>query len=266
MGMKKPLFIVVAGDGINCERETAAALNTAGATASIVHVNDVLAAPEMLRSADGFAIPGGFSFGDELGSGQIMALKMKYRLGEAFYSMVRAQKPIIGICNGFQVLVKLGLLPFPDAPQRVTALASNQQGAFIDRWVRLKVEDSVCHWTSGMPKREIELPIRHGEGRIVFAAGQEDDVYRRLQRQRQIPLTYSEDVNGSFGRIAALTDPSGCVLGLMPHPEAFVSADTYRHPAMMKRELQQNHPISGDGLVIFRQILSVMTDKPRMTG
>lgn len=266
MSLKKPLFVVVAGDGINCERETATALQIAGAAASIVHVNDLLAAPEMLRSADGFAIPGGFSFGDELGSGQIMALKMKYRLGDAFYSMVRAQKPIIGICNGFQVLVKLGLLPFPDVDQRVTALAANRQGAFIDQWVRLKVEDSVCLWTSGLDRREIELPIRHGEGRIVFAAGQEEDVYRRLQRQRQIPLTYSEDVNGSFGRIAALTDPSGCVLGLMPHPEAFVSADTYRHPAKMRREGEQKQPVSGDGLSIFRQIVSVMTDKPRMTG
>src|SRR4051812_35674067 len=147
--MKNPLFIIVAGDGINCERETARAVELAGGSAKIIHINDLLDAPEILKSADGLAIPGGFSFGDELGSGQIMALKIRHRLNEAFYGLVRQKKPVIGICNGFQVLVKLGLLPYPDAKERIIALAPNEQGQFINRWVEMDVKESVCLWTKG---------------------------------------------------------------------------------------------------------------------
>ena len=247
----KPLFIVMAGDGINCERETAAALELAGGTAKIVHINDLLETPQTLATAEGLAIPGGFSFGDELGSGQILALKIRHKLGDAFFKMTEKQKPVIGICNGFQVLVKLGLLPFPDEKNRRVALAANESGQFIDRWVTLDVNPkSVCLWTQGLPLSSLELPIRHGEGRIVFRAGEEKDIYQTLLRQGQIPLTYTEDVNGSYGRIAALTDPSGSVLGLMPHPEAYVSAMTYKSscPPMDK----------GDGLFIFENIVRLL--------
>ena len=245
----KPLFIIVAGDGINCERETAAALVQAGGDSKIVHINDLLENPKMLEAAEGLAIPGGFSFGDELGSGQIMALKIRHKLGSAFFNMVEKKKPVIGICNGFQVLVKLGLLPFPAETERRVALAANESGKFIDRWVSLDVNPkSVCLWTKDLPLSSLELPIRHGEGRIVFRSGEEETIYQTLVRQGQIPLTYKEDVNGSHARIAALTDPSGIVLGLMPHPEAFVSQITYRSS-------QQNTAAKGDGLFIFENIV-----------
>ena len=250
MTKKNPLFLVMAGDGINCERETAAALELAGASVKIVHINDLLEAPQMLAAVQGLAIPGGFSFGDELGSGQILALKIRHGLGDAFFRMVEDKKPIIGICNGFQVLVKLGILPFPSDSERKLALASNESGRFIDRWVTLDVNaQSVCHWTKELPFDSFELPIRHGEGRIVFRKGQEDDMYQTLVEQGLIPLTYTEDVNGSYGRIAALTDPSGMVLGLMPHPEAFVSKITYRKTG------QQS---DGDGLLIFKNIVRIL--------
>jgi phosphoribosylformylglycinamidine synthase len=246
--MKKPLFIVVAGDGINCERETAQAFELAGGAARIAHVNDLADAPEILKSADGLAIPGGFAFGDELGSGQIMALKIRHRLGEAFSGLVRRQRPVIGICNGFQVLVKLGLLPYPDAEERMIALAPNEQGQFINRWVDLKVEKSVCLWTEGLEQKQISLPIRHGEGRIVFRS--EDD-YRKVVREGLVPLTYTEEVNGSHGRIAGLTDPSGAVLGLMPHPEAFVFQATNASP-------QRHFEGKGDGIAVFENIMRVL--------
>ena len=247
---KNPLFLVMAGDGINCERETAAALELAGASVKIVHINDLLEIPQMLAEVQGLAIPGGFSFGDELGSGQILALKIRHGLGDAFFKMVEDKKPVIGICNGFQVLVKLGILPFPSEPARKLALASNESGRFIDRWVTLDVNSqSVCHWTKDLPFNSFELPIRHGEGRIVFRKRQEDDMYQTLVEQGLIPLTYTEDVNGSYGRIAALTDPSGMVLGLMPHPEAFVSKRTYRKTG------QQG---DGDGLLIFKNIIRIL--------
>jgi phosphoribosylformylglycinamidine synthase len=252
--MKKPSFIIMAGDGINCERETAAAFELAGAAAKIVHINALLETPEMLATAEGLAIPGGFSFGDELGSGQILALKIRHKLGDAFFKMVENKKPMIGICNGFQVLVKLGLLPFPDeSKNRVTALAANQSGKFLDRWVTLNVnKDSVCLWTKDLDVETFELPMRHGEGRIVFKAGEESAIYQRLLQQGQIPLTYSEDVNGSYHQIAALTDPSGTVLGLMPHPEAFVFKATY------KNAQGESYNTKGDGLKLFENIVRLL--------
>jgi phosphoribosylformylglycinamidine synthase subunit PurQ / glutaminase len=250
--MKKPLFLVLAGDGINCERETAHALAVAGAESKIVHVNDVAETPSMLKTYDGLAIPGGFSFGDELGSGQIMALKIRYKLGDAFFGLVRDKKPVIGICNGFQVLVKLGLLPFPDAPERQVALAANESGRFMNRWVDLEVDTkSVCLWTHGLAKSHISLPVRHGEGRIVFAAGKEQSLFDTLQKNGQIPLTYTEDINGSYGRIAGLTDPTGVVLGLMPHPEAYVYQATHRAP---KKDISAK----GDGALIFENITRIL--------
>lgn len=255
MARKVPSFLVLTGDGINCERETARALDLAGAAARIMHINDVLDDPAGLSAFDGFAIPGGFSFGDELGSGQIMALKIRYRLGDAFFSLVEKKKPIIGICNGFQVLVKLGLLPFPREQERVLALAANDHGRFINRWAGLQVDrDSVCLWTKGLSSAYLELPIRHGEGRIVFRPGEEEHLYGMLVRQKQIPLTYAEDVNGSYGKIAGLTDPSGVVLGMMPHPEAFVSKATFR-------AAQRDTFGRGDGLLIFENIVRLLEGK-----
>ncbi|MFH1157721.1 MAG: phosphoribosylformylglycinamidine synthase subunit PurQ [Pseudomonadota bacterium] len=253
MTKKNPLFLVMTGDGINCEKETARALELAGAAAKIVHINDLLETPHMLAEAQGLAIPGGFSFGDELGSGQILALKIRHKLGDAFFKMVEDKKPVIGICNGFQVLVKLGLLPFPADGERKLALAANESGRFIDRWVTLDVNpQSVCFWTKSLPFDSLELPIRHGEGRIVFRKGQEDGLYQNLVRQGLIPLTYTEDVNGSYGKIAALTDPSGMVLGLMPHPEAFVSQMTYRKTGGQG---------DGDGLAIFKNIVRILKNE-----
>ncbi len=247
--MMQPAFLVLSGDGINCERETAAALRDAGANAEILHINDLAAKPDTLARFDGMAIPGGFSFGDELGSGQILALKIRHALGDAFFDFVAAQKPIIGICNGFQVLVKLGLLPYPATQKRVMALAPNLQGGFIDRWVTLQpAQNSICKWTEGM--EAFDLPIRHGEGRVVFG---DDAVYDELKENGQIALTYREDVNGSHQHIAGLCDPSGLIFGLMPHPEAFVYQATNFAP-------QRDFMAAGAGAQIFRNIVTYLTE------
>ncbi len=224
-GRMGPSFLVLSGDGINCERETASAFEMAGAKAKVIHINDLLKAPTLLREFQGLAIPGGFSFGDELGSGQILSLKIKYGLEQEFFHFLEEKKPVIGICNGFQVLTKLGLLPnFRE--ERKVALARNIQGQFIDRWVSLKrVEKNVCVWTKGM--EEFCLPIRHGEGRLTLRPGREEVIYQSLKGAGQIALEYTEEVNGSYRSIAGLCDPTGLVLGLMPHPEAAVSGYTY---------------------------------------
>jgi Phosphoribosylformylglycinamidine (FGAM) synthase, glutamine amidotransferase domain len=210
-----PKFLVLWGDGINCENETARAVELAGGVAVKMHVNDLLENPTRLHDHQALVIPGGFSFGDHLGSGQILALKLENVLKDELLKFVK-KFPVLGICNGFQTLTKLGLLPDADF-QRSCALVKNEQGHFIDRWVTVEANgQSPCIWTKNLPKQFV-LPIRHGEGRFVC---REEKVLSRLQKNNQVVLTYTEDVNGAQARIAGVCDPSGLVFALMPHPEA----------------------------------------------
>lgn len=220
----KVQVLVLTGDGINCEEETALAFREEGADAEIVHISDVIADPTRLQRVHILALPGGFSFGDELGSGQVLALKLKHALGDELKKFIDSKKLVIGICNGFQALVRLGLLPRP-FQERTMSLAHNRQGHFLDRWVNVHIPRSKCVWTQALNELEIKLPIRHGEGRIVFAGDihSQQHIYETLQGNGQIALRYSEDVNGSFQNIAGVCDPEGLVLGLMPHPEAATS-------------------------------------------
>ena len=248
-----PHFLILAGDGINCERETAFAFRNASANASIVHVNDILGHPSSLKKFDGMALPGGFSFGDELGSGQILALKIKHGLGQEFLRFKEDQKPIIGICNGFQVLVKLGLLPWP-LTEKVMALTHNESGTFVDRWTELIVaKGTVCKWTMFIKTPRIELPSRHGEGRIVFKCGREDEIYEKLQGNGQIPFMYGENINGSFNNIAGICDPTGLILGMMPHPEAYIFEATSR--------FKKVDPFAkGAGQLVFDSIIAYLAE------
>ena len=211
----KTKFLVLWGDGINCENETARAVELAGGEAHKVHVNELLKNPQSLHSYQAMVFPGGFSFGDHLGSGQILALKLENTLKNELQKFVKTQ-PVLGICNGFQTLVRLGLLPDADF-QRTCALVKNEQGHFIDRWVEIvRNENSPCVWTKSLPKNFV-LPIRHGEGRFVC---REESLLQRLESKNQTVLKYRENVNGSTAQIAGVCDPSGLVFALMPHPEA----------------------------------------------
>jgi phosphoribosylformylglycinamidine synthase I len=259
--MKLPKILVLTGDGINCERETARAFALAGGDAKILHINDLLVSPEQLKNFDALALPGGFSFGDDLGSGQILALKLIHGLGDNLKNFVAAKKPVIGICNGFQALTKLGLLPEPFAV-RTMALGRNSSGQFINKWVALEVEArSVCIWTKSLAKLEndpMELPIRHGEGRIVFQTGQEERLHRELSERGQIPLRYGTNCNGSYARIAGVCDSSGLVFGLMPHPEAAVSVLQYpRAQSIKNNRTTQN----GLGLLVFQDCINYLAGK-----
>lgn len=216
--------LILTGDGINCEEETALAFKEQGAFPQIIHIHDLIKQPEILNKTHIFAIPGGFSFGDEIGSGQILALKLKYSLGHELKKFIDDGKLIIGICNGFQALVRMGLLPKPFSVREMT-LTHNRQGHFVNKWVEVTIPNSVCVWTKKINNKKIHLPIRHGEGRIVFSGNSEEqkNIYNHLVSNSQIALSYTDDINGSYQNIAGICDPTGKILGLMPHPEAAIS-------------------------------------------
>lgn len=213
--MKKVL--VLSGEGINCEVETAAAFKRAEIAPTIMSVRSFLARPECLLNYQVLALPGGFSFGDEITSGQVLGLALKDALQIVWPEFIARQGLAIGICNGFQILMKMGVFgPF--------TLAANAPHGFQDRWIGLQVESSNCVWTKGMAGEELFLPMRHGEGRIWTASEKRQENLKTLSDQGQIVLRYQGDPNGSLEQIAGLCDPTGQVFGLMPHPEAALDA------------------------------------------
>jgi phosphoribosylformylglycinamidine (FGAM) synthase-like amidotransferase family enzyme len=198
--------LVLAGDGLNCEVETARACREVGLEPEIRAINDLIAegvTQEMLGARYGaLLIPGGFSFGDEWDSGRILALKIRSQLKWDLVDFARRGGFVLGVCNGFQCLIRLGVFG-----QNVS-ITHNSSGRFLNRWVKLEVHQGEG-WLAGI--RELELPIRHGEGRLVESAS---------GLEGRVALRYTEDVNGSMEQAAGLTSVHGRILGMMPHPEA----------------------------------------------
>jgi phosphoribosylformylglycinamidine synthase len=253
-----PKVAVLLAPGINCDRETAYALEVAGASAVRIHVNDIIAGKVALSDFHGLVLPGGFSFGDDIASGKILGNKLKYLLGDVLEQFINSAKPVLGICNGYQVMVKMGLLPGFNREyhtQQLT-LTFNTSNKFEDRWVHLKPEhDSVCIFTTGITM-PLYLPVRHGEGRLVT---NDQKVLAELKNNRQTVLRYVDEngerggypvnPNGSEDDIAAICDPSGLVFGLMPHPEAYIRRT--QHPRWTSSDLDE----AGDGLLIFANMV-----------
>lgn len=222
--------LVLSGFGFNSEAESKFVVEKAGGKADIVHINNVIAQPPLLQNYNLLYIPGGFSFGDDLGSGKVVANKLKYKVGDHLLDFIRAGKLVLGVCNGFQVLAKLGLLPVPDFIQRMT-ITTNASGRFEDRWVYLKTNPSTpCIFTRGIS--HFMLPVRHGEGRVLPAS--EEELQRIIQNnlfaaqyvdEKGLLSGYPYNPNGSAFNIAALCDATGRVTGIMPHPEAFHSIE-----------------------------------------
>lgn len=247
--------LVLTGFGINCDLETETALGRAGASAARMHLNDIIENPAVLDEYHILTIPGGFSFGDDVASGKILANRLRYKLGRPLQKFIADGKLIIGICNGFQVMVKTGILPLFDSEfvQEVT-LSHNDSARFEDRWVHLKADPQTrCVWLKGIDR--LTLPIRHGEGKFI---PRDDAVLATLRDHGQIALRYClrdgaaaggqypMNPNGAIDDIAGICDPSGRVFGLMPHPEGFF--DRTNHPRWTREEV----PEEGDGLRILR--------------
>ncbi|MBS3767734.1 MAG: phosphoribosylformylglycinamidine synthase subunit PurQ [Candidatus Cloacimonetes bacterium] len=266
--MKRVRAIVVAGFGINCEQEMQAAYQKAGAQTDIIHLNDIFNERVSLSDYHIINFPGGFSFGDDLGSGKVMANKMKYKQtknGDEFFKklkkFVNRGKYILGICNGFQFLVKMGLLPntMRDLHQEVT-LTFNKSGKFEDRWCYLKVNKKTnTPFLKNISM--IYLPIRHGEGRLIFANKKIRENIKKnnlncmsyCNKNGKVTSKYPFNPNGSELNCAALTDKTGRIFGMMPHPEAFLSV--YNHPAWTYLKRKNRNKEKGDGLRIFENIV-----------
>jgi len=234
--------LVVRAPGTNCDTEMCRAFTMAGAHVDLLHLESLCLDPGVIDGYQLIGFPGGFSYGDDIASGRVFSLKIRERLYSALRGAATRGCPMIGACNGFQVLVQTGLLPGPEqsggwpdsAPPQVAALTDNKAAKFCDRWVGVVPEpDSVCIWTKGMgeglneqEKRDVlQLPVAHGEGRFVAAS---PEIFSGLERNRQVALRYTDNYNGSTGAIAGISDASGRIFGLMPHPERFL--DWNRHP------------------------------------
>ena len=252
----KPRTLILRTAGTNCDVETAHAFELAGVAAERVHLNRLLERPALLGEYQLLAFPGGFSYGDDIAAGRILANQIVHHLRDAVRSFVEAGKPVIGVCNGFQVLIKTDLLPGELAGRggQNCTLAHNLSGRFIDRWVHLESRSQRCIWTKGLD--HLELPIAHGEGRFTPA---NEGVRSALWENDRVALVYTRpdgssaegqpphNPNGSVDDIAGICDSSGLVLGLMPHPERYVSL--LQHPAWSGREGGASG--AGTGLKLF---------------
>jgi phosphoribosylformylglycinamidine synthase len=263
--------LVITGFGINCEEEMAAAYRLAGAEATILHLNELLQERDSIHRYDILNFPGGFSFGDDIGSAKILANKIKFKKlpsGKLFIDEIvkflSDGKYIIGVCNGFQALVKMGLLPNTGGTfeQEVT-LTHNDSGKFEDRWVHcLIAPDNPTPFLSDPDQKSIDLPVRHGEGKLII---RDDTIKKAILDKKLNVLTYADrkgcptaeypaNPNGSQLNCAGLCDPSGQVFGLMPHPEAYLSL--YNHPDWArKKRLDPDISDAGEGLYVFRNII-----------
>jgi phosphoribosylformylglycinamidine synthase I len=256
--MTTPRIAILTGYGINSDIELAHSFNLAGGNAERLHLHDAIDGRTKLEDFAIVAVPGGFSFGDHIASGRVFANRLRYKLGDTLLRLREKKTPIIGICNGFQVLVKLGLLPGtePASFTQTCTLTYNDSGRFENRWCYLKTDANVSSvWLKGVS--QIYLPVRHGEGKFIPGS---PELLKELEANGQTCLRYCNadgsepagfpaNPNGSTGHIAGLCSKDGLVFGLMPHPEAHVLPT--QHPQWQR----DGQKAEGDGLQIFRNAI-----------
>jgi phosphoribosylformylglycinamidine synthase len=244
-----PRVLVLRAPGSNCDGESAFAFERAGATADIAHLNRWLESPRLADQYQILCVPGGFSYGDDLSAGRIFGNQLQHHLADALAAFRDAGKLIIGICNGFQVLIKSGLLDSDDATGQGATLTWNVSGRYVDRWVDLRTAGDRCVFLSGV--ESICLPIAHAEGQF---RARDEQTLDRLEQNGQLVLRYAEapggvspyNPNAAQRDVAGICDRTGRVFGLMPHPERFI--DPTNHPQWTRRpEIKE-----GAGLAIFK--------------
>lgn len=254
--MGSPNVCVLKTDGINCEVEMAHAFSVAGGNPEIVHVNQLRDGSKNMRNFGALAVPGGFSNGDDIASGRVLATELTSHLSDQLQEFIADEKPVLGVCNGDQVLMKTGVLPFNELGQQSATLIDNKIGRFECRWVDLAVGRSVCKFAQAedFPDQPIPMQSAHAEG--LFYAYPE--VISRLYSGGQVVFTYAtpdgaaadgypENPNGSLRNIAGICDPTGLILGMMPHPERSIEAF---HPYRVRTDAARNA-----ALTIFKNIV-----------
>jgi phosphoribosylformylglycinamidine synthase I len=267
--------LIIRAQGTNCDRELCRAFELAGARAELVHLDALIREPSRIDGFDLIGFPGGFSYGDDIASGRIMAALVREKLYAPLREAVLRGCPVIGVCNGFQVLVQVGLLPGPAdgvwpveaAPRQTCALSENAGARFIDAWLPVAVEpDSPCVWTQGLaaggPDDRVSdvmrLPIAHGEGRFVTDT---PATLERLEGRRQVALRYVDNANGSQNAIAGLCDETGRVFGLMPHPERFLEWNRHPYHTRLDPSISTGKTL---GRMMFENAVRVASRQPQM--
>jgi phosphoribosylformylglycinamidine synthase len=254
--------LVLRAAGINCDAETVRALETAGAATELVHLDRVLERPKILDAFSLLVVPGGFSYGDDVAAGRLFGFELRLGLARELGAFVARGGFVLGVCNGFQVLVETGLLSGPAGGERTIALANNESARFECRWITLRAEASACTWL--VPGEILPAPIAHGEGRFIV---RDDAALRRLEANGQIALRYvradgspargfPDNPNGSVSDIAGICDPTGRVLGLMPHPERNLTP--WNHPHWTRRPPRTE----GEGLAFYRRLVEAAALAP----
>lgn len=246
--MAQPRILILRAPGTNCDAETAHAFQLAGGTAEVLHFNRLLEAPRLATDYQVLCIPGGFSYGDDVAAGKIFANQIRRHLADVLGDF-RAGKLILGICNGFQVLIKSGLLDVDDSQGPIASLTWNDCGHFMDRWVGLRNVGDKCVFLQGMS--DFVLRVTCAEGKFVT---RDEASLSQLEQNGQLVLRYADtggmqaphNPNGSVADVAGICDTSGRVFGLMPHPESYI--DFTQHPQWTRREDRGE----GQGLAIFR--------------
>ncbi|MCY3023143.1 MAG: phosphoribosylformylglycinamidine synthase I [Planctomycetota bacterium] len=251
--------LILRAPGTNCDVETGYAFERAGAEVTSCHVRALCEKPGLLQEHAILALPGGFSYGDDLGSGTVLANELTQTLAEPLHRFVERGGLVLGICNGFQILVKTGLLPGksyapanPAEPPGAT-LTFNDSQRFEDRWVFLRVEESTSPFLNGERGRIVTFPVAHGEGKFV---ARDPATLQRLEEARQVAFryvrgdgsqpSYPDNPNGAQNDVAGITDETGQILGLMPHPERHCLP--WQHPRWAREGLKEE----GDGAFVFR--------------
>ena len=257
MIMNKPKALILKADGINRDEEMVYAFNLAGADARLVHINDLRSKHEKISDYQILGIPGGFAYGDDIVAGKVLAVEMISYMGEELRKFVeRKNTAILGVCNGFQVLVRTGLAPFGNLGEMDATLTNNDSGHFECRWIRVKVEkNSRSKFLSGLEEEILWYPVAHGEGKFFARANvlskiEKDNLvaFRYVDASGNSTQKYPDNPNGAINAIVGISDETGRVLGLMPHPECFVRVE--QHPNWRRGEIKKPQ-----GLPLFENIV-----------
>lgn len=255
--INKPKVLVLKADGTNRDVEMAYAFKIAGADSSIIHVNQLRNKSEKMSNYQILALPGGFAYGDDIVSGKILAIELTSFLGKEMRQFIeRKDTAIIGVCNGFQVLVRTGLLPFRKVGEMDVTLTNNDSGHFECRWIKVKAnEKNNSPFLADMDNQIIWLPVAHGEGKFLtdektLKKVEENNLvaFRYVDGKGQPTQKYPDNPNGALNAIVGVTDTTGRILGMMPHPECFVRIE--QHPNWRRGEVEKPQ-----GLPLFKNIV-----------